>query len=241
MILSFIRNILQKRNHNKRTYLAKQYLSGEGIEIGALHLPLVTPRSANVKYVDRMTVKELRQHYPELKAYSMVHIDIIDDGEKLEHIVSESQDFVIANHFLEHCINPIGALKNFFRVLKKKGILFLAVPDKRLTFDVDRPITKLEHLLKDYKNDSSLQREHYKEWVQFCEKKISGKDIDKRIDTLIRDKYSIHFHIWTYWELFELLFYIKQNLNIDYDIKEFVFNDYESIFILKKIGHTTSL
>ena len=36
------------------------------------------------------------------------------------------------------------------RVLKSNGVLYLALPDKRFTFDQDRPVTPYEHLKRDY-------------------------------------------------------------------------------------------
>src|SRR5690349_3408731 len=129
-----------------RETVAEAYLRGEGIEIGALHMPLRVPEAARVKYVDRMDVEGLRTHYPELGDQEIVNVDIIADGERLESVSDATQDFVIANHFIEHCQDPIGALLNMFRVLKPGGVLYLAIPDKRCSFDVDRPVTTLDHL-----------------------------------------------------------------------------------------------
>ena len=221
-------------NHEKRTSLAKRYLRGHGIEIGALHLPLNVPYCARVKYVDRLSVRELRLQYPELKEFPLVKVDIIDDGERLKKIDSESQDFVIANHFLEHCENPIGAIESFLRVLKKNGILYLAIPDKRFTFDIDRPVTKLEHLLKDYTEGLECSHsEHFNEWRSLVDKKFRN-DPKRQIEILINEKYSIHFHVWTYLELLELIVYLKQKLNFGFEVQEFIFTGSECIFIMKK-------
>jgi hypothetical protein len=122
-------------------YIAHNFLHGQGIEIGALHNPLRLPPAAKVQYVDRMSVAQLRQHYPELAALELVEADILDDGERLGCVPDMSQDFVIANHFLEHCENPLLALHNLLRVLKVEGVLYLTVPDKRYTFDSSRPVT----------------------------------------------------------------------------------------------------
>ena len=97
-----------------------------------------------------MTVAELRPQYHELATAPLVEVEIIDDGERLDKIADASQDFVIANHFLEHCQNPIMALRNMLRVLRVGGILFRAVPDKRYTVDVERPVTTLDHVWRDY-------------------------------------------------------------------------------------------
>ena len=124
-----------------RCFLANRYLEGRGLEIGALHHPLPVPRSVQVRYVDRLSVADLRSHYPELASLPLVPLDLIDDGETLTMVPDGSQDFVIANHFLEHCEDPIKTLGTFFRVLRPGGILYLAVPEKHHTFDRDRPVT----------------------------------------------------------------------------------------------------
>ncbi len=64
---------------------------------------------------------------------------MIDDGEHLASIGDESVDFVVANHFIEHCRDPIGALTTLLRVVRPGGVVFMAVPDKRQTFDRARP------------------------------------------------------------------------------------------------------
>ncbi len=73
--------------------MAAIYLRGHGIEIGALHRPHRVPGSANVKYVDRMTVPDLRRQYPELAAEKLLPVDIVDNGERLATIADRSQDF----------------------------------------------------------------------------------------------------------------------------------------------------
>jgi hypothetical protein len=45
----------------RREELAIRYLSGDGIEIGALHRPLWTPPGARVRYVDNVSREQLLQ------------------------------------------------------------------------------------------------------------------------------------------------------------------------------------
>ena len=71
-----------------RHSIASKYLSGEGIEIGALHFPLPTPPQAKVRFVDRSSVADLRAHYPELAEMPLVDVDVVDDGEKLLNFIS---------------------------------------------------------------------------------------------------------------------------------------------------------
>ena len=69
-----------------RMLIANRYLTGDGIEIGALNCALKVPSSARVKYVDRFSLADLRQQYPELATTHVVDPDIIDDGQRLETI-----------------------------------------------------------------------------------------------------------------------------------------------------------
>ena len=41
-----------------RVHVAKEYLVGEGIEIGALQSPMKVPRSVKVKYVDMFSKED---------------------------------------------------------------------------------------------------------------------------------------------------------------------------------------
>ena len=59
------------------------------------------------KYVE----DDLRREYPELTDWNLTPVDVVDDGEKLLTIAEESQDFIVANHFLEHCENPIRTIE----------------------------------------------------------------------------------------------------------------------------------
>ena len=219
---------------NGRDALALQYIRGTGIEIGALHCPLRVPARARVIYVDRLPVSELRRHYPELNRHDLVEVDIVADGEMLSEFKAESLDFVIANHFLEHCENPIGTVESFFRVLKPKGILYLSVPDKNETFDRERTITDLQHLIRDYREGPGWSREqHLREWRSLVQIEFS-KDYQRSIETLTRPSYSIHFHVWTFVEILELIVYLLKVLKLGFELEKFIKNRSEIVTILRK-------
>ena len=218
------------RNLDRET-VARLYLKGIGIEIGALHEPLRVPKSVVVRYVDRMSTPDLRRHYPELASVNLVNVHIIDDGERLATVSNESQDFVIANQVLEHCANPLFALENMLRVLKVGGILYLSLPDKRYSFDVDRPVTPIAHVLRDYREGPEWsKRQHFEEWVR-CVEHLSGAAFTERVEALMRIDYSIHYHVWTQLEMLELLgaaaglvghFEIELFLRTDYDVEHLI-------------------
>ena len=200
--------------------LAAKYLRGQGIEIGPLVRPTKLPAETSVKYVDRLSVEQMQVHYPEIDATQLTPIDIIDDGEKLESFADESLDFIVASHFLEHCQDPLTTLENFCRVIVCEGHLLLAIPDKRFTFDKERPITSLSHLLADQKEGPEKSRgAHFSEWSRYVGKK-EGAQLQADIHHCTSLNYSIHFHVWTKKEIVELTEHVSSYLPLHVELLE---------------------
>jgi SAM-dependent methyltransferase len=219
-----------------RDFLALQYLRGSGIEIGALDKPATVPQDTIVKYVDSKPSERLRDYYlTELSGHNVVHVDLVTDAHTLEGIADCSQDFVIANQVLEHLENTLQALQSMLRVVKKGGVVFLSLPDKRFTFDVDRPATRFPHVLEDYRSGAQVSREsHYREWIELVEK-IPAAQVPERLNVLMNVlKYPIHFHAWTAFELFELFEQARTVLPYAYEIDCFKANEAEALFVLRR-------
>lgn len=221
-----------------RELIAETYLYGEGIEIGALHNPLKVPPSVKIKYVDRLQVEQLREQYPELNDKDLVNVDILDDGERLSTIPDCSLDFVIANHFVEHCQDPIGAVLAMFRVLKPNGILYLTIPDKRCCFDADRPVTPVDHIIRDHLEGPEWSRQqHFDEWVRLVNKVSDEKEALEQISTLTAKNYSIHFHTWTPFEMLEFFLVLRKMKPFEMDLC-LHHDGVEVIFILRNLERT---
>jgi SAM-dependent methyltransferase len=211
--------------HARRAKMLK-LLSGEGIEIGALHCPVRAPH-LDIRYVDRFSVEELRKQYPELERARIVKTDIIADAEHLEGIADESQDFVIANHVIEHMRDPIRSLLVWQRVLKPGGRLYLAAPDRNVTFDSTRPLTTIAHLIEDYE-DPSRERD-FEAFVEFA-REVSCRVFNVRpieeaealAHELAEKDYSIHFHVWDDASFEEFLEYLMKHFEQ---------------FLLRPVGH----
>ncbi len=202
--------------------------------MGALHRPLPVSRGARVRYVDRMDVETLRRHYPELNDEPLVPVDLIDNGEELATVGDASQDFLIANHFLEHTQDPIATLQNHLRVLRPGGHLYLAIPLKDASFDARRPVTSVEHLMQDHRDgpEGSLQQ-HYEEWAALVEGSAQEQLADRVADLRARD-YSIHFHVWDEPALLALMAHLQAELHLPFRLKRAQRNHYELIVILQK-------
>jgi SAM-dependent methyltransferase len=76
------------------------------------------------------------------------------DTTRLNKIPSGKYDFIFSSHVIEHIANPIKALFEWIRVLKDEGVLVLIIPHKAGTFDHNRDITLLSHLIDDYTDDT---------------------------------------------------------------------------------------
>lgn len=74
----------------------------------------------------------------------------VTEATAMGHFPSGAYDFVLSSHVLEHTANPILALSEWLRLLKKQGTLVLLLPHKDRTFDHRRPVTTLEHLISDF-------------------------------------------------------------------------------------------
>jgi len=218
----------------RRRAIARRHIRGRGLEVGALHAPLRLPAGATVRYVDHMSVPDLRRHYPELAGKDLVEVDVVDDGETLASQSDGSADFIVANHFIEHTEDPLGTLANHLRVLRSGGILYLAVPDRRRTFDADRRPTPLAHVIEDHRSGPSGSRQqHLQEWARLVER-VPEERVAARAAELDEIRYSIHFHVWTPQEFRAMLEHARDGERLPFTIAEVRENAHEFIAILRR-------
>jgi hypothetical protein len=226
---------MPQRFRRKRRRLAREYLRGDGIEIGALNEPLQLPAGARVRYVDRLPLDELRGHYPELGSSRLTEPQILDDGERLSSIEPRSLDFIVANHFIEHTEDPIGTIERHLELLCAGGILFMAVPDQRETFDSGREPTSLEHLLRDHRDGPDSSRNaHYLEFARYF-KGLSGPDAEVEAARVRDSGYSIHFHVWTRETFEAFLENLRVELGLPFKVEGIEPNHHEFIVVLRKL------
>lgn len=215
-----------------REILARQFISGEGIEVGGLHHP--TRVKARVRQVDRLDNDGLSVHYPEWNKTATAHVDIVDDAQHLSTVPDASQDFIIANHVLEHCHDPLGALRNWFRVVRDGGTIFFALPDKRRTFDRRREVTPLEHLIAHVAEpDKDDWEQHYVDYVRHvCD--VPDGEIESLARELAGRDHSIHFHVWTQREMIEMIEHARRRYDLHFDYLAVLEHSEETVFVLRK-------
>jgi SAM-dependent methyltransferase len=77
------------------------------------------------------------------------HRSLIHEATDLASVGDGEYEAVLASHVLEHIADPIAALQEWHRVVRRGGHLLLVVPDRARTFDHRRPVTPLAHLVED--------------------------------------------------------------------------------------------
>ena len=207
------------------------------LEIGALDSPTFSPKKYSVEFVDFASRKELARkssHNPRYTIKNLVNVDyVIPDGKYSEHI-TKTFDLIIGNHVIEHIPDTIRWLEQLHSLLNQKGILFLAIPDKRYTFDIARRNTNFIDLLRNYrekieKPDFYHILEHF-----YYHKNISAKEVwDKAdySDKVRQQRFSpndalkhaqkhadeayadVHCHVYTS-DSFQEILHILQDLNL---------------------------
>ncbi|MCA8921975.1 MAG: class I SAM-dependent methyltransferase, partial [Planctomycetes bacterium] len=237
-----------------REAFAAPFLRGQGLEIGALHYPLPVPAGVEVSYVDRLTREELLQRYPELDPRRVAAPSRIDDGFTLRTVPDGSQDFVIDNHVLEHAPHTLETLAAWSRVLRPGGHLLLAVPIAAQCFDRRRPLTLLEHFLRDQRLLDAGDAEalevralaHYREWVRLSEPEVLGErgaarptrtpaQVEARARQLLAEGEEIHFHTFSAESLAELLEHVCRHVDPSLELLALEAAGIEALAALRKL------
>lgn len=146
--------------------------SMRGIEVGPLDKPLVDKNAGTVWYVDHCDTEELRHRWSADTRIDVarLHVDAVWGDQTLAASVSAAAhargetwpgaDYLVASHVIEHVPDLIAWLREVEATLISGGLVRLAIPDKRYTFDYLRATTTLadtlvEHLRKRRKPSAS--------------------------------------------------------------------------------------
>lgn len=146
-----------------RSMLADQLLTGlKGIEIGGSAHNFFGLDTINVDKRGEMdTVFKLEEMR---LCGSALAVDVIAPGDDLP-FEDSSWDFVFSSHVLEHFYRPDKALKEWYRVTKDGGYLFMIVPHKFRTFDANNPRTTLQEILNRPEPHDETDDHHWNVWV----------------------------------------------------------------------------
>jgi SAM-dependent methyltransferase len=137
----------------------------------------------------------------------------IREATDLTGIGSETYDFILSSHVLEHIANPLKALFEWKRVLKNGGVLLLVIPHKQCTFDHRRPVTDLDHLIKDYENKvDEHDMSHLKEIIELHDLSMDPEaGTFEKFILRAKDNFKnrcLHHHVFITEEIIRVIDYI---------------------------------
>ncbi len=78
---------------------------------------------------------------------------IINDAVHIPLVDNQTYDFCFSSHCLEHIANPLKAINEWLRIIKKDGYIIIIVPEKSLCFDHKRNISSFSTLLSQYQKN----------------------------------------------------------------------------------------
>lgn len=197
---------MKKRADEFRNKVSKT-LKGKGLELGPGQIIFPAPNASEVVYVDKLPSNLHKDLFPELGAnVQIIEPDhLIDfDKDRLKFFDSESFDFVIASHLLEHLAQPFRMLDEIYRVLKVGGLAIIFLPDRRRTFDKNRNCPDIKHFIEEYENGNhDVDISDLKDYLL----RVEGAEWTSLEDPFVKRhlERSIHVHAWTDFEFIKLL------------------------------------
>ena len=163
----FYNNI--KNNQTRNSKIINKYLLGlKGIEIGGASYADYGIDAINIDRIDTNVNNNIYYDEQTKNSGYLKKVDLISKGDDLP-FKDNTIDFVFTSHVIEHFYDPIKALKEWYRVIKKDGYIFIIAPHKERTFDKDRERTTLQELIDRHKGtlqlDNKFDDTHHSVWI----------------------------------------------------------------------------
>jgi hypothetical protein len=160
-------------------------LADKVLEVGAFYRPTILPNEAQCTYADYYSTEELEQQAAvDGISRAVAPVSIGCRGVELHEVLAGSGiDLLIANHVLEHLVDPFRWLDQMSAALSDHGRVFFALPDKRWSFDRRRADTTLAHFIADFLRggESSLPEHAIEAALLYDGAAVGGNDDDPRV------------------------------------------------------------
>ena len=132
------------------------------------------------------------------------------EGSDLAPQATDGYDAVLSSHVVEHFANPLGALREWLRVLRPGGHLLTVAPHKEGCADHRRPTTSLEHLERNEREgageDDMTHADEVIELHDLARDPAAGDAVAHRARTLANPATrAMHHHVFTTRSLLRML------------------------------------
>lgn len=128
--------------------------------------------------------------------------------------INKKYDFIVTSHVIEHIANPIKAIKLWSEnLLNDGGYILSIIPDYKECFDRKRPLTTIEHLIKDFENNIGEDDiTHIEEQKKLHDWKLGGhKDFYKLCENNSETR-VVHHHTFTIHNVRELFEHMNMEI-----------------------------
>jgi len=209
---------------SKHYVIIKKIVSqGLGLEIGGMSSVFyeknLLPIYPHIKYLDNCNFshKTVWENDKNSTFDPRYHKEYILEATDLKDIKSDSYDFLLSSHMIEHTANPIKALKEWIRVVKPNGHLIVLITHKNGKFEHRRPIKSLEKMIKEYERD--VDENDFKHLDEILE--LHDRSMDLEAGTLTefsersRHNYEnrcLHHHVFNTYLVADLFDYLELNI-----------------------------
>jgi len=140
----------------RRAFVEKSsLLNGRFLELGAFDNPIFRKEDGdNVRYVDwhsKAELIELSKTSPNRDISKIVDVDYIIKSNELSKAINDKFNLVCASHVIEHIPDVCRWFEELGALLTPSGQIFLAIPEKRYTFDYFRQISRATEFVRAYR------------------------------------------------------------------------------------------
>jgi len=212
--------------HNRRPYsrlIVRKFLpkNGVGLELGC--------GERSISPIDKTIMSDAYESHGGKKSLAKVFFP----SEKIP-FVDESFSFVVTEHMLEHCLDPIISLKEIHRVLSYGGILYLFLPHKERTFDKLRPRTPADQLIAIHEGRASAVdfiEDAYQSWQKNVLSVGGAKHYLAFTKKEAIEQGEMHISVWVPEDVIPLLKYLGMEIM---KVVDFVEDRPDSFLIIAK-------
>ncbi|MGL5094734.1 MAG: methyltransferase domain-containing protein, partial [Planctomycetia bacterium] len=215
-------------NAQIRRELARQ-LHGDGVEFGpGCHPQPLGPHVTRVRYCDAHDRAAFLELFPEVADEIdgfPATIDFRLDCAKepfVDAVGRSSLDFIVANHLLEHLVDPLRFLEQAHDVLRDDGLLYIGQPDKRAMFDRDRRRTSLEDVVDRHRRrETELSDARIVEYVNTVDAPATPfheHSPDFATEAARHRRRSLHVNVWLVDDLLAVFRHLADELDRPFEL-----------------------
>lgn len=238
--------LIIKKSRYQKLYnsFSKYFIKKNGIEIGGpsyifkekyLNIYSDCDNMSNVNFSDKTVWSGQYKNEEFLTTCKRFIQEFIHEGTDLNSIKDDQYDFLLSSHNIEHISNPIKALIEWKRIIKKEGIILLIIPSRNFAMDRFRDYTAFDHLMEDYKNNvSESDLTHVEEFLLNFDYKLFGSDFN---NSEFRPKIlnnsenrMMHHHVFSNELVYKMADFCEMKVLNSYFIEPF-----HDIYIIQKI------